>query len=213
MTNKHNIDLIINYLEKLYPNAHCELNSFSDYSLIIAVMLSAQTTDKSVNKVTNILFSKYHNLKELQEGSLVDIEECIHSIGLYKNKAKHVLEIAKALYKHGPITINDEDYLLTLPGVGIKTKNVVFAELFNAPYLAVDTHVARVSKRLSLAFESDSPIIIEKKLEKLIPINKRVSMHHKLIFFGRYFCTAKNPHCEECQLKNICNYYKSNYLK
>lgn len=206
MNKKEKTNRIISYIEKLYPDAHCELNYFSDYSLIIAVMLSAQTTDKSVNKVTKKLFEKYHSLEDLQNAKLEDIENCIRTIGLYKNKAKYTLEIAKALYKHGQITINDEEYLLTLPGVGIKTRNVVFAELFNSPFLAVDTHVKRVSIRLQLVNKSDSPLIIEQKLEKIIPIEKRVFMHHGMIFFGRYFCKATNPLCYQCELHDLCKH-------
>lgn len=202
MTNK---ELIFNYLDELFPDAHCELNYSKDYELLIAVMLSAQTTDKSVNKATAILFSKYKNLEELSKAKLEDVEECIRFIGMYKVKAKNVIGIAqKLLSDFGGVIPHDGEKLMTLPGVGNKTKNCVLAELFNDPYLAVDTHVQRISKRLGLVKEKDSVEVMEKKLVKFIPRERLIKTNHQIIWFGRYFCKAIKPDCKNCKLSGIC---------
>ena len=202
MTNK---ELIFNYLDELFPDAHCELNYSKDYELLIAVMLSAQTTDKSVNKATAILFSKYKNLEELSKAKLEDVEECIRFIGMYKVKAKNVIGIAqKLLSDFGGVVPHDGEKLMTLSGVGNKTKNCVLAELFNDPYLAVDTHVQRISKRLGLVKEKDSVEVMEKKLVKFIPRERLIKTNHQIIWFGRYFCKAIKPDCKNCKLSGIC---------
>ena len=202
MTNK---ELIFSYLDELYPDAHCELNYSKDYELLIAVMLSAQTTDKSVNKATAILFSKYKTLEELASAKLEDVEDCIRFIGMYKVKAKNVIGIAQHLLSDcGGVVPNDAEKLVKLPGVGNKTKNCVLAELFNEPYLAVDTHVQRISKRLGLVKNSDSVEIMEKKLIKFIPKERLIKTNHQIIWFGRYFCKAIKPSCENCKLSGIC---------
>lgn len=202
MTNK---ELIFNYLDELFPDAHCELNYSKDYELLIAVMLSAQTTDKSVNKATAILFSKYKNLEELSKAKLEDVEECIRFIGMYKVKARNVIGIAqKLLSDFGGVVPHDGEKLMTLPGVGNKTKNGVLAELFNDPYLAVDTHVQRISKRLGLVKEKDSVEVMEKKLVKFIPRERLIKTNHQIIWFGRYFCKAIKPDCKNCKLSGIC---------
>ncbi len=202
MTNK---ELIFNYLDELFPDAHCELNYSKDYELLIAVMLSAQTTDKSVNKATAILFLKYKNLEELSKAKLEDVEECIRFIGMYKVKAKNVIGIAqKLLSDFGGVVPHDGEKLMTLPGVGNKTKNCVLAELFNDPYLAVDTHVQRISKRLGLVKEKDSVEVMEKKLVKFIPRERLIKTNHQIIWFGRYFCKAIKPDCKNCKLSGIC---------
>lgn len=202
MTNK---ELIFNYLDELFPDAHCELNYSKDYELLIAVMLSAQTTDKSVNKATAILFSKYKNLEELSKAKLEDVEDCIRFIGMYKVKAKNVIGIAQKLLSDfdGKVP-NDGEKLMSLPGVGNKTKNCVLAELFNEPYLAVDTHVQRISKRLNLVKEKDSVEVMEKKLVKFIPRERLIKTNHQIIWFGRYFCKAIKPECKNCKLSGIC---------
>ena len=207
MTNKDKIEITLDFINELFPNAKCELVFHKDYELVIAVMLSAQTTDKSVNKVTEILFSKYDTLEKLKDAPIEDIENIIRPIGLTKAKSKHVKEISNEIYNRGGYIPNDENYLLSLPGVGVKTKNVVLAELYQAPFIAVDTHVERVSKRLGFANQKDSPIEVEFKLEKLIDKSKRVKAHHQFIHFGRYFCLAKKPHCEACKLKSFCKDY------
>jgi endonuclease-3 len=196
---------IFSYLDQHYPFVGCELTYKKDYELLIAVVLSAQTTDKAVNKVTPVLFERYSSLLALEHAALADIESIISSIGLYRDKAKHILGIAKVLNEKfdGKVPPFKED-LLTLPGVGIKTANVVRAELFRIPEIAVDTHVYRISKRLGLAKKSDSLLQTERKLKKLIPEEKQILFHHQLIHFGRYFCKAIKPECSSCELVDVC---------
>ena len=196
---------IINYLDKLFPNPKCELNYTKDYELLIAVMLSAQTTDKRVNMVTDVLFKKYDSLDSLSKADINDIIDIIKPIGTFNKKASNIISIAKSLIndKNG-IVPNDRQYLESLSGVGRKTTNVVLANLYNVPCIAVDTHVSRVSKRLNIAKYNDDVLMIEKKLNKKFPKDKLNRLHHQLVLFGRYYCKAKNPLCENCELKNIC---------
>jgi len=203
------MEFIINYLEELFPNAHCELNYEKDYELLIAIVLSAQTTDKKVNKVTKILFSKYKSLEELKNANTEDLEDIIKEIGTYKKKSLFIKNIATKLITDGYTKVpNDRKYLESLSGVGRKTTNVFLAEIYNVPSIAVDTHVERVSKRLKLAKENDNVLTVEQKLMKKIPQDKWIKMHHQLIFFGRYHCKALNPNCQDCKLKNQCKYFK-----
>ncbi len=196
---------IIDYLDKLFPNPKCELNYKKDYELLIAVMLSAQTTDKRVNMVTDILFKKYDSLEKLASADINDIIEIIKPIGTFNKKASNVISIAKSLVedKQG-IVPNDRTYLEGLSGVGRKTANVVLSNIYDVPCIAVDTHVSRVSKRLGIAKKNDDVLTIEKKLNKNFPEEKLSRLHHQLVLFGRYHCKAKNPLCENCELKNIC---------
>lgn len=200
---------IESYLDKLYPNPKCELNYNKDYELLLATMLSAQTTDKRVNMVTDTLFKKYPSLKELSEANLNDIMEIIRPIGTYRVKSKNLIEIAKRLQKdyNGELP-NNREYLESLPGVGRKTTNVVLSNIYDEQCIAVDTHVSRVSKRLKLANKKDEPLEIEKKLSKKFKKQELGKRHHQLVLFGRYYCTARNPKCECCELKDICNYKK-----
>ena len=202
---KTNISPLLNYLDEMFPSARCELFYSKDYELVIAVMLSAQTTDKSVNAVTPILFNKYPSLEDLNNAPLEDIEEILKPIGLYKNKAKNLKGIVKDLLErfNGKVPSN-KDELMTLPGVGNKTAGVVRAEIFQIPDLPVDTHILRISKRLNLAKKEDEPIDVERKLKKLIPEERWIKSHHQLIHFGRYFCTARNPQCENCKISDMC---------
>ena len=202
-----NREIIENYLDELFINPKCELNYNKDYELLIATVLSAQTTDKRVNEVTSILFKKYDNLEKLRDAPLEDIKEIIKPIGTFNKKAVFVKEIAKYLLDNCKGTVpNDEKILTSIPGVGRKTSNVVRSNLFNFPAIAVDTHVTRVSKRLNLAKEKDDVETIEKKLMKKFPKEHWSKLHHQLVLFGRYHCTAKNPKCNECKLKEICKY-------
>jgi len=196
---------IINYLDKLFPNPKCELNYTKDYELLIAVMLSAQTTDKRVNMVTDILFKKYNSLEKLASADINNIIEIIKPIGTFNKKASNIISITKSLIndKNGVVP-NDREYLESLNGVGRKTTNVVLSNLYNVPCIAVDTHVSRVSKRLNIAKKNDDVLTIEKKLNKKFPKDKLNRLHHQLVLFGRYYCKAKNPLCENCELKNIC---------
>ena len=205
MTMKTNISLLLSYLDELFPHAQCELFYTKDYELVIAVMLSAQTTDKSVNAVTSVLFKKYQSLDALNKASLEEIEEAIKPIGLYKNKAKNLKGIVHELITRFNYQVpSDKEQLMTLPGVGNKTAGVIRAEIFKIPDLPVDTHVSRVAKRLSLAKKDDEPIEVERKLKRLIPEERWIKSHHQFIHFGRYFCTARNPQCENCKIKDLC---------
>ena len=198
---------IWDYLDKLFPNPKCELNYEHDYELLIAVMLSAQTTDKRVNKVTSVLFKKYPGIKELSEAPIDDIENIIREIGTYKRKSMYVHEITKKLRDDGYDYVpNDRDYIEKLPGVGHKSANVFLANIYNEPAIAVDTHVARVSRRLGVACDQDNVKVIEKKLEKVIPKDRWSKTHHQLVLFGRYYCKAVSPLCEDCELNEICKY-------
>lgn len=201
------MSFISNYVDSLFPNAKCELFYNQDYELAIAVMLSAQTTDKAVNKVTQKLFSDYQSLEAINSASLSDIENHIKELGLYKNKAKNIKGIAKTLLNDfdGKLP-SDKNELQKLPGIGNKSAGVIRIEVFKIPDLPVDTHIIRITNRLGIANKNDEPIDIERKLKKLIPESNWIKTHHQLIHFGRYFCTAKSPKCEECQLRKICKY-------
>ena len=210
MTMKTDINRLLSYLDELFPLAKCELFYSKDYELVIAVMLSAQTTDKSVNAVTPILFNKYPSLDALNDAPLEDIEEILKPIGLYKNKAKNLKGIVKDLIERFNYQVpSNKEQLMTLPGVGNKTAGVIRAEIFKIPDLPVDTHILRISKRLNLAKKEDEPIDVEKKLKKLISEERWIKSHHQLIHFGRYFCTARSPQCENCKIKDMC----INYLR
>ena len=202
------INDILKLLDKMIPNPKCELNYNKDYELVIATMLSAQTTDKRVNMVNKVLFKKYQSVKELSEASLEDIEKIIKPIGTYKKKAVFIKEIATKLINDNIKVIpNDREYLSSFPGVGRKTINVFLSVIYNEPLVAVDTHVNRVSKRLKLAKDSDDVLEVEKKLMKKIPKDKWNKVHHQLVFFGRYKCKSISPLCTDCKLKDICKYY------
>ena len=201
------IQAISDYLDELYPNPRCELNYTKDYELLLAVMLSAQTTDKRVNQVTSVLFQKYPTLQALEQADIKDIEQIIKPIGTYTKKAQNIHEIATHLLKEqNGIVPNDREYLETLPGVGRKTTNVVLSNLYDAKCIAVDTHVARVSVRLGLARKNDDVRTIENKLTKKFPKESLGRLHHQLVLFGRYHCKARNPECENCKLYDICKY-------
>lgn len=200
---------ILDYLDELFPNPKCELVYNKDYELLIAVMLSAQTTDKRVNMVTKVLFNKYPDLKSLNEADLNDIIAIIKPIGTFNRKAICVKEIAISLLKDcNGIVPNNREYLESLSGVGRKTVNVVLSNLYNENVLAVDTHVARVSKRLNLTKNNDDVLAIEKKLSRKFPKDKLGRIHHQLVLFGRYHCKASKPECLSCKLKSICKYDK-----
>ena len=202
------INKILDYLDELYPNPKCELEYTKDYELLIAIVMSAQTTDKRVNMVNKVLFKKYQSVKELSEASLEEIEKIIKPIGTYKKKAVFIKEIATKLINDNIKVIpNDREYLSSFPGVGRKTINVFLSIIYNEPLVAVDTHVNRVSKRLKLAKDGDDVLEVEKKLMKKIPKDKWNKVHHQLVFFGRYKCKSISPLCTDCKLKDICKYY------
>lgn len=198
---------IISYLDDLIPNPKCELNYNKDYELLIATMLSAQTTDKCVNSVTDILFNKYPTLNDLANASFSDVCSIIRPIGTFNKKANNVILISKRLLDIGYVP-NDRKFLESLPGVGRKTANVVLSNIYNEPLIAVDTHVSRVSVRLGLAKKNDDVLTIEKKLNRKFPKDKLCRLHHQLVLFGRYYCKAINPSCDSCGLKDRCHYKK-----
>ena len=198
---------IFDYLDKLYPNPKCELNYDKDYELLIAVMLSAQTTDKRVNKVTKVLFNKYPSVKELSEAKISDIEAIIREIGTFRRKAIYVHEITKKLYDDGYDYVpNDRCYIESLPGVGHKSANVFLSNIYDVPAIAVDTHVARVSKRLGLVNKNDDVLKIEKELMEKVPKDRWSKTHHQLVLFGRYNCKATNLDCVNCGIRDCCKY-------
>ncbi len=207
---KSSILSIENYLEKLIPDPKCELNYHKDYELLLAIVLSAQTTDKRVNSVTKILFDKYDSLEKLSKVNVEEISEIIKSIGTFRKKSQFIKEITRILLEdYQGVVPNDRNLLIKLPGVGRKTANVFLGVFYNIPAIAVDTHVNRVSKRLYLASEKDDVYQVEKKLMKFFPKGKWISMHHRLVLFGRYYCKSINPKCETCELKSICRYQNS----
>jgi len=194
---------IVNYLDELIPNPKCELNYNKDYELLIATMLSAQTTDKRVNVVTETLFKKYDTLEKLRNSDINDIINIIKPIGTFNKKASNIINISKKLKEVNDIVPNDRKFLESLPGVGRKTTNVVLSDLYNEPFIAVDTHVQRVSKRLGITRYNDVTKT-EKRLYNFFKGEDFNKLHHQLVLFGRYYCKAKNPECTNCKLKDIC---------
>ena len=199
---------ISDYLDEIIPNPHCELNYSSDYTLLISIVLSAQTTDRRVNQVTAILYSKYPSIEALSNANLDDIKKIIRPIGNFNKKANFVKAIATKLHTeyHDQVPL-DENSLISFPGVGHKTVNVFLSEYKNIPRIAVDTHVLRVSKRLGLAKEKADPLEVEKALCKAFPQDKWSKIHLQLVLFGRYYCKALKPDCCNCQLQEFCKYY------
>lgn len=197
---------ILNNLDILFPDARCELNYNKDYELLIATILSAQSTDKRVNSVTSILFSKY-DIFSLKNANLKDIEKIIYPVGTYRRKAEYIILVAKELVeKYNGIVPNDRVFLESLPGVGRKTCNVVLSNIYNVPAIAVDTHVKRVAKRLQITDKEDV-LKIENDLMKFFPKDKWSRVHHQLVLFGRYICKSQNPDCKNCPFDN-CLYRK-----
>ena len=200
-----NKELIENYLDELFENPKCELNYTKDYELLMAIVLSAQSTDKRVNECTKILFKEYKTLEELKDVPIKRIKEIIRPIGSYNKKSEYIKQIAKELVeKYDSKVPTDKDILITFPGVGRKTINVFLSEFYNYPAIAVDTHVERVSKRLNLAKSKDDVLTIEKKLMKFYDKDTWAKRHLQMVLFGRYYCKAKKPECNNCKLKEIC---------
>ena len=195
------------FLDDLYPNPKCELNYNKDYELLIATVLSAQTTDKKVNSVTAILFSKYDTLEKLRDADINDIKNIIRPIGTYNKKSEYVKKIASYLIENcSKVVPNDREIIEKIPGAGRKTANVVLNNLYDFKAIAVDTHVARVSKRLGLCKEYDDVLTIEKKLEKKFKKSVWGRRHHQMVLFGRYNCKAQNPSCTNCKISNLCKF-------
>jgi endonuclease-3 len=205
MLKKNEIRKALDTMGTMFPDAHCELNHSNPFELVIAVALSAQCTDALVNKVTKSLFEKYTTPEDYLAVSLEELQQDIRSIGLYRNKAKHIQNLSQMLIDdYNRDVPKDRDELQKLPGVGRKTANVVVSVAFNIPAIAVDTHVERVSKRLGICRWKDSVLEVEKTLMKKIPKDEWGISHHRFIFFGRYHCKAQSPQCESCPLLDIC---------
>ena len=220
------MSIIFAYLKELFPNPETELHYSTPFQLVVAVMLSAQATDLQVNKVTEILFQKIKYPEDLLTMGFAKFEKAISSINYYKTKAKNIFATAKIIAKNCqksskmdkncwiPDSIEE---LVKLPGIGIKTAKLVAHVLYDKPYIAVDTHIHRVSNRLWILFPHTpskiegtkifSPEKTSELLEKLIPDEYKDHAHHSLVLFGRYYCTAVKPKCEACKLKKICVYY------
>ena len=210
MTKKERYRFVIDYFQKHIPEAETELLYDTPYQLLVAVILSAQCTDKRVNLTTPAIFKKFPNVHSLSKTNFDELFPYIKSISYPNNKTKHLIGMAQKVVKdfNGeiPMTV---DELIQLPGVGRKTANVITSVVDNQPNMAVDTHVFRVSKRLGLVSSSaNTPFAVEKELIKNIPEEMIHKAHHWLILHGRYTCLARNPKCDECGLKAICNYYK-----
>lgn len=208
MTKKERFEHIIAYFAKNQPVAETELHYDNPYQLLVAVILSAQCTDKRVNMVTPALFKAFPEPEVLAAASSDEVFTYIRSISYPNNKAKHLVGMAKMLITDFKGVIPSEvDDLQKLPGVGRKTANVIASVIYNQPTMAVDTHVFRVSARLGLTTNSKTPLATEKQLVKYIPKDKIAIAHHWLILHGRYICLARSPKCEECKLSAFCKYY------
>lgn len=206
---KKKVSEAIEILEGMYPEADCELTFGSVFQLLVAVVMSAQTTDKSVNQVTKVLFEKYPDAQSIAAMEELELQEMIKRIGMYRTKAKNVLHLARILTEeYGGEVPGDYDKLIALPGVGRKTANVVLANGFGEQRIAVDTHVFRVSNRIGLVKEPDV-LKTELSLMKVLPEDKWTRMHHALIWHGRRVCDARKPRCQECPLNSLCLHWKN----
>jgi endonuclease-3 len=200
----HNINKLLEILRETYPDAHCELNFRNPFELLIATILSAQTTDQKVNQVTAELFDQYPTAQEMLTITLSELEKRIRAIGLFRTKAKNILKTCKIIAENYKGEVPQSfDQLVELPGVGRKTAGVVLSNAFGIPAFPVDTHVLRVANRLGLT-DKDDPFKVEKDLTALIPEEHWIDTHHQLIFHGRRMCSARNPRCTECPLANYC---------
>jgi|SRR5690554_3161078 len=206
---RFSVDEMLDIMAEMFPNAKAELDHHNAYELSVAVILSAQATDVSVNLATPAFFKRYPSVYDLANADVKEVESYIKTIGLYRNKAKSLVKMAKKVVENfnGEIPVKHKD-LLTLDGVGQKTANVIVSVAYNQPAIAVDTHVSRVSKRLMLAKEKDDVLTIEQKLKRKIKRDRWSKAHHLMIFFGRYHCKALAPKCNECPFTNQCRYYK-----
>lgn len=210
---KQRTKIILEELKRLYPDAKCELNYKTPFQLLVATILSAQTTDKKVNEVTEMLFRDYPDVDSFLTLSINELETRIKQIGLFRNKAKNILIMCNQLKTkfNGEVPKTMEE-ITSLAGAGRKTANVVLSNAFGVPSIAVDTHVFRVSNRLGLA-DSDNVLEVEKQLQAELPKKEWSLTHHLLIFHGRRCCIARNPKCGECPLTNRCKYFKEQKSK
>lgn len=208
MKRKDLFKLIYPKLKELYPDAQCELNFTNEYTLMVAVILSAQCTDKRVNEVTKELFNEYPNFVSLSMANIVDVEKIIKPCGFYRVKAKNIVEACKMIVEKYDCKLpKDMKNLVKIPGIGRKTANVLLSNIFGIPALAVDTHVFRVSNRIGLVKTNDV-FKCEIDLKKIIDKDKWSESHHLLVLFGRYNCKARNPNCKNCLIKDYCGEFK-----
>lgn len=208
MMMKNNVNAILEKLDLMITNPKCELEYSKPYELLMATVLSAQCTDSRVNQVTKVLWDHF-TLATLASAPIKEVERIIYPVGTYHNKAHYLIDIANRLIKdHNGEVPNDFNYLVTLPGVGRKTANVVLSNIYDRPAIAVDTHVYRTSHRLGLVPKNKNVYETEQYLMKVIPQDKWSRLHHQLVLLGRYTCKAKNPLCENCLLKEYCHYEK-----
>lgn len=204
--NETKVNRFVSYLGELFPSAKCELNYDTPFHFLVAVILSAQCTDKRVNLITPILFERYKTAFDFANANIHDVEEIIKPCGFYHNKAKNIVNMSKLLCeKYNGILPTTVSELMTLPGVGMKTAKVVCGDLFDSKVIAVDTHVKRIANRLGLV-NCDDANKISVQLEKIFDSDFS-AIHHRLVFFGRYHCKSQNPKCSECKIKDICKYY------
>ncbi|PIC62816.1 endonuclease III [Sporosarcina sp. P13] len=205
MLTKTQWQLCLQTFKEMFPDAHCELVHKNPFELLIATLLSAQCTDVLVNRVTADLFQKYTTPEDYLGVPIEELQQDIRSIGLYRNKSKNIQALSGQLIDdYGGEVPPNRDEMMTLPGVGRKTANVVVSNAFGVPALAVDTHVERVAKRLGMNRWKDRPIDVEEKIMRWTPMDKWTQTHHQVIFFGRYHCKAQNPKCPECPLLHLC---------
>ncbi|WAH36578.1 endonuclease III [Alicyclobacillus dauci] len=210
MTKRETVE-VMEKLRDRYPDARCALNFTTPFELLIATMLSAQCTDVRVNIVTEWLFKKYHGPEDFASVSPEELQEDIRDVGLFRNKAQNIIAASQLLLeKYGGVVPADREALMSLPGVGRKTANVVLSNAFDIPALAVDTHVLRVSNRIGLA-NSDSPDETEQLICRRVPKDMWSQAHHWLIHHGRQICAARKPKCEACPITSHCQYYRRHH--
>lgn len=208
MTKKERFEKVIEWFEQNMPVAETELDYTSPYELLVAVILSAQCTDKRVNQITPALFERFPSADLLAQATFDEVFEYIRTCSYPNNKAKHLIGMAQMLtHDFNGIVPSDIDQLQKLPGVGRKTANVIASVVFNQPALAVDTHVFRVAARIGLSVEAKTPLQTEMQLMEQIPTDLVAKAHHWLILHGRYLCKARKPECERCGLSQFCSYY------
>ena len=209
MKKKEKIAFIIEELNRLYPEAECALHYTYPYELLIATRLSAQCTDERVNKVTPALFEKYPSLEAFAEADFDELCQMVHSCGFFRAKAKSIIEMSQDLIHrfHGKVPDNIEE-LTSLSGIGRKTANLICGDIYHKPAIIADTHCIRLSNHLGLS-DSKNPEIVERQLKAIIPPEHQTKFCHNLVHHGRAICIARNPHCDNCPLTSVCNFYKT----
>lgn len=211
MQKKQRYQLFVSYFEAKQPNAETELHYNNPYQLLVAVILSAQCTDKRINQVTPALFQRFPNAKALAAATPDIVFDYIKSVSYPNNKAKHLVGMANMLvYEFNNKVPSDVDQLQKMPGVGRKTANVIASVIYDAPAMAVDTHVFRVANRIGLT-KGKTPLAVEKDLVKNLPEHTIAMAHHWLILHGRYVCVARNPKCNICEITHFCNYFEKHH--